>query len=174
MNDLVKVLTTQEERIQGFVDELARAISGSQRVMTAGNGGSSAIASHMVADIMKTVGRFDLPSAICLTDNVPLLTAMANDISYVDALANIAALHHVNEEDLVVIVSSSGNSENVVNLARMSLSRGARVYAMVGFNGGRLAGMLDSNHVLHVDSYDYGVVEDVHHHVIHRLVRALK
>jgi phosphoheptose isomerase len=174
MSGLVEVLTAQEERLASFTEDLARSIAGSQRVLTAGNGGSSAIASHMVADVMKTVGRFDLPSAICLTDNVPLLTAMSNDISYVDALANIAALHHVCEDDCVVIISSSGNSDNVVNLARMSLSRGATVYAMVGFQGGRLASMLEDRYVLHVKSNDYGVVEDVHHHVVHRLVRALK
>lgn len=174
MSELTDVLLAQEERIGEFTEDLARAIAGSSRVMTAGNGGSSSIASHLVADVMKTVGRFDLPSVMCLTDNVPLLTAMANDISYVDALANIAALHHVNEEDLVVIVSSSGNSDNVVNLARMALSRGASVYAMVGFSGGRLASMLEPKYVLHVRSHDYGVVEDVHHHVIHRIVRALK
>ena len=173
MSELVKVLQDHERVISSFSAALSNAVKSSKRVITAGNGGSAAIASHMVVDIMKTSKRFDLPSVICLNDNVPLLTAIANDVSYEDSLSLAADLHKVGEGDLVVIVSSSGNSKNVVGLARLAMSRGATVYAMTGFTGGILL-HLPIHVCLHIESNDYGVVEDVHHHIMHRLVKELQ
>lgn len=160
--------------IDDFATTLAPKIKESRRLIVAGNGGSSAIASHLVADVMKTTGRFDMPSVINLTDNVPLLTAFSNDVAYVDALSEMAYRHGVGDDDVVLIISSSGNSQNVVNLAHMTLSRAAPTYAMVGFDGGRLKNLLTDEYVLHIKSNDYGIVEDLHHIAMHALMNALK
>ena len=170
--ELINALIQHESQIEDFVLQLSSDIVKAARVFVAGNGGSAAIASHMVTDIMKTTMRFDLPSVICLSDSIPLLTALANDVAYDQCLSEAANLHHVGTGDLVVLISSSGNSSNVLNLARMAKYRNATVVGMTGFGGGILPSL--SSRSLVIDVNDYGVVEDIHHHVIHCLVRALR
>ncbi len=124
---------------------------------------------------MKTSKRFDLPSVICLSDNIPLLTAIANDISYDDTFAEAANLHHIRSRDMAIVISSSGNSKNVVNFAKLAVDRGATLFTMTGFAGGILREIGSKHGVsLHIDVNDYGIVEDIHNHVIHRLVKELQ
>lgn len=135
-------------------------------VWVAGNGGSAAIANHTVCDCSKGTYTEDSPPlrAISLVSNMPLLTAIGNDISY-DAVFSEPLKYYLTEKDALLVVSSSGNSPNVVNACEYANAKGVPTVAFVGFKGGRLKEI--ARHVIHVDVQNYGIVEDTHQSLIH-------
>lgn len=156
-----------------LVDELAgrlyRAYKDGKQVFVMGNGGSASTASHMAADLAKnTIGanmrRFRIMS---LNDNVPLMTALSNDLGYhrvfTEQLMNL-----IRPGDVLVVISGSGNSPNVLRAVDYARNECAQVVGLLGFSGGRAAELCDTAIV--VDSEDYGVIEDAHLILNHILV----
>jgi D-sedoheptulose 7-phosphate isomerase len=126
-----------------------------------GNGGSASTATHFACDLSKATiveGRARL-RVTSLTDNVALLTAWANDTSYQDVFAEQLA-NLLNPGDVVVAISASGESANVLAAVEQARARGAVTVALVGFSGGQLKRVVDA--AVHVPSMSYGVVEDCH------------
>lgn len=152
------------ESVYGFI----KAIRDSDHVIVAGNGGSSATASHFAQDLMKGCHI----KAICLTDNTGLLTAYSNDDSYGSALTNIADRMGVTEKTLAVVLSGSGKSANVLSLASKCRKFGLRVVALTGFDGGTLKNLCDIN--VHVPLDDMETVESIHSMILHYVVKELK
>jgi len=139
----------------------------------AGNGGSAAIADHTVCDCSKGT---HLPGAapfrtVSLAANGPLLTALANDISY-DAVFVEPLKYYLREGDAVLLVSASGNSPNVVAACDHANERGVPTIAFTGFSGGALARR--ARHVVHVPVDNYGIVEDTHQSLIHALTQYMR
>jgi D-sedoheptulose 7-phosphate isomerase len=148
---------------------LYRAYSDGKQVFILGNGGSASTASHMAADLGKnTIGpnmrRFRIMS---LNDNIPLLTALSNDLGYDNMFAE-QLQNLIQPGDVLIVISGSGNSPNVLKAMEYAQSRSAQVAALLGFGGGKASGLSDLNVV--IDSDDYGVVEDAHLIVNHILV----
>ncbi len=145
------------------------------RVYVLGNGGSAAIASHFAGDLNKganIAGRHRF-RASALVDNVPALMAWSNDNGYTAALAE--QLRNVVEPaDLVIGVSGSGNSANVVNALALARQAGASTLVMVGFNGGQLAGPELSHVTIHVPSHNMEQVEDAFSVLCHALLYTLR
>ncbi len=149
----------------------ARAIG--KRIYIMGNGGSSATASHFVCDLVKTasVGSLQPVRAFALTDNTPLMTAWANDTEYARTFAEqVAAL--VEAGDVVIGISASGNSPNILAGLRAAGGRGARTIGLVGFDGGAAQALVDV--AVHVPSRDYGLVEDTHSALTHAITAAIR
>ena len=130
-------------------------------IYTMGNGGSGASASHAAGDFLKGASygldkRFKM---ICLNDNLPSMMAIANDIGwesiFVEPLKNF-----LSEDDLVIGISGSGNSKNVVNALEYANANGATTVAMSGFKGGKISQIATIN--LHAPVMDMEVTEDVH------------
>lgn len=147
--------------ITAFIDALAAAREHGCTVFIAGNGGSASTASHMATDLAsrKAGGTTGL-RAIALTD-AAMLTAAANDHGYPDAfVAQLESLYRPG--DLLVVISASGRSPNIVAAARWVKARQGTVLGMVGFDGGALMALCDV--VLHVPTAagEYGPVEDIH------------
>jgi D-sedoheptulose 7-phosphate isomerase len=94
-----------------------------------------------------------------LTDNVPLVTAIANDLGYEHIFTEQLAVF-ARPGDLLVVVTGSGNSANVVNVARKAREMGLRTAGMLGFAGGEVLSLLDTP--LLVPDFNYGFVEDLH------------
>ena len=114
------------------------------QVFTLGNGGSAANASHIACDLSKSCIREDLPRfrVISLVDNVPLATAWANDTSYENIFA--AQLENLLQpQDIVIALSGSGRSPNVIQAVRLALRRGATVIGLTGYDGGLLKDLAD-------------------------------
>ena len=161
------------EDLQALYRELQRVRSEGRQLFVLGNGGSAASATHWACDFGKgaTVPgqrRFRVQS---LADHVAWHTALANDVAYVDALAE-QLLNGVDQGDLVVLLSVSGDSENLVRACQAAQGAGALVVAIVGAARGRLATLADQAIVL--ASRDYGVVEDLHmtiNHVLSQFIR---
>ena len=148
---------------------LYRAYSDGKQVFILGNGGSASTASHMAADLGKnTIGpnmrRFRIMS---LNDNIPLLTALSNDLGYDNMFAE-QLQNLIQPGDVLIVITGSGNSPNVLKAMEYAQSRSAQVAALLGFGGGKASKLSDLN-VL-IDSDDYGVVEDAHLIVNHILV----
>ncbi len=153
-------------------EDIARAaalVRAADLTLCVGNGGSSSLASHAVQAILKpdyVAGGGG--AAVCLTDNVPTLTAHANDGGWPNALLEMAKpFFDVTPRMALFLISSSGRSENVVNLARYA--RGNfdwPIVTLTGFDGEPLRSL--STVSLHVHSKDYEVIEPAHDAIIHR------
>ena len=142
-------------------------------VFVVGNGGSAATASHFACDLAKGTRTEGLPAfrVIPLTDNVPLLTAWANDTSYDRVFAEqLAAL--VRRGDVVVAISASGNSPNILAAAGVARGAGATTIALSGRSGGRLSRLADLAICVPADPIEQ--VEDAHVIVAHSLCVALR
>lgn len=142
-------------------------------VFLMGNGGSAATASHFVCDLAKGTRAEGLPAfrAVALNDNVPLLTAWANDTSYERVFAEqIAAL--ARPRDVVVLISASGNSPNVLAAVEAARCAGATTVALTGKTGGRLARCVDLS--IRVPAGSIEQVEDAHLIIAHSLCVALR
>jgi len=139
-------------------------------IWLAGNGGSAAIADHSVCDLAKgtyTEGRKPV-RAVSLSADGPLLTALGNDISYDDVYAE-PLKYYLRDTDALLVVSSSGNSENVVRAVAAANEKDVPTIAFTGFSGGRLKDL--ARHVVHVPVENYGIVEDIHQSLIHVLTQ---
>ena len=142
------------------VELVAAAYFDGRKILTCGNGGSASTASHYITDWNKMVhlntGRKF--RGVCLSDNVGLLTAYANDISYDDVFSGqIEAL--MDEGDLLVALSVSGNSPNVVKAIDATRRAGGSVLGLVGYDGGQVLSLCD--HCIWVPSLDMQLCEDV-------------
>jgi D-sedoheptulose 7-phosphate isomerase len=147
------------------------------QLFVAGNGGSAATASHMAADFGKTMlGRRIANDArrfrvISLTDNVPLMTAYANDISFDEIFAQqLRGL--AREGDGLMIVSASGNSPNILRALNAAKEMQVETLGLLGFDGGAARALVD--HAVTVPSAHYGYVEDAHGLIMHLVTDALK
>jgi D-sedoheptulose 7-phosphate isomerase len=130
-------------------------------------------ASHMAADLGKNtiqphMRRFRIAS---LNDNTAVLTALANDLGY-DHVFDEQLTNFVRAGDVLIVISASGNSQNVLNAMRYARRESAEVIGLLGFDGGEAATLADLAVV--VPSDDYGVVEDVHLIINHMLVDFFK
>ena len=137
-------------------------------VYTAGNGGSASTASHFVADLQKLTIVDGLPrlKALSFCDNIPTTTAWSNDKSYADVFSEQAKTF-ICDSDVVICISGSGNSENVLRLAEYARSTGATVLGLIGYDGGRLKEKVDLP--LIVPSANMQIIEDLHLAVCHML-----
>jgi len=131
-----------------------------------GNGGSASIANHLACDHGKLLASDTdlLPRVQSLAANMEVITAIANDISYDEVFVHQLRLL-AEKGDVLMTISSSGNSENVVRAATWAKNKGLKIIALTGFNGGRTAKLATVN--LHVDGDNYGIIEDVHQSLMH-------
>jgi D-sedoheptulose 7-phosphate isomerase len=155
------------------LDLLLRARASGNRVYVMGNGGSAAIASQFVCNFSKTAqltGYRPLRS-FALVDNTPSLTAWSNDVEYPEVFARqLRAL--LDADDLVIAISSSGQSPNILAGLRAAKELGAHTVALVGFDGGAAKAIADIS--IHVPQHSYGLVEDTHMAIGHALTLALQ
>lgn len=161
-----------ESSVAGCFDALWSAWEQDRTVFVIGNGGSASTASHMANDLAKQAhvpGRKPL-RAHALTDSVEALTAIANDAGYENVFA--AQLKtHARAGDLLILISCSGNSPNLVKAIEVAKRLGLSTLAFGGLDGGRTRDLCD--HYVHVRSYDYGHIETAHVLIEHLLTKLL-
>lgn len=142
-------------------------------VWVCGNGGSAAIAAHVGCDFGKTAARADTRpvKALSLSNNTAFMTAIANDLSF-DETFSRQLDSVVAAGDVVLLISGSGNSKNMLRAAKLAHERGAKVVGLLGFDGGKLKALCDE--FLLIASDQYGVIEDMHMAVAHIVTFYLK
>lgn len=174
LSDLKKYLDQLEiGQIEQAADLLWEAYNQKKMVYIAGNGGSSATATHMACDLSKTVRGHKGDAAwpgfkvISLSDNSSLVSAWSNDTSYEIAYGEILS-NLGNSGDLLIAISSSGNSANILYAVSVAKKLGLKTIGISGFGGGKLAQAVDVS--ISTDSSGYGPVEDLQLIVNHMLV----
>lgn len=161
------------EMIDELVSILHEARQSQRQVFIMGNGGSAATASHFVADLAKNTRVEGWPSfrVIGLTDNMAMLSAYANDEGYENVFAQQLA-NLVRPGDVVVAISASGNSPNVLRAIDLANHTRARTIGMTGFDGGKLGSLVETH--IHVPSRIIEQVEDVHLMIEHLVCKTLR
>ncbi|MDO8659010.1 MAG: SIS domain-containing protein [Candidatus Parcubacteria bacterium] len=154
-----------KDKIEFIIDVLVTAYKKDRKVFILGNGGAASTSSHMACDLGKgtlqrmydnTERRFRV---ISLTDNVALMTAFANDLSFDDIFVQ-QLRNLVETDDVVIALSGSGNSPNVVKAVEYAKSCGAKTIGILGFKtGGKLGNIVDYSII--VNSNHYGPIEDI-------------
>jgi D-sedoheptulose 7-phosphate isomerase len=155
------------------IDLLHSARLSGRQVFIMGNGGSASTASHFVCDLSKNTRCDGWPhfKVIGLTDNMALFSAYANDEGYENVFSQqLASL--LMPEDIVIAISASGNSKNILNAVLYAKSQNAITVGFTGFDGGSLAALTDIN--IHVNSSIIEHVEDIHLILEHMVVKALR
>lgn len=159
--------------IEQVISVLQSARLAGRQVFIIGNGGSAATASHLACDLAKNARLAGWPPfrVLALTDNVPLLTAYANDEGYDQVFAQQLA-NFVQADDVVLAISTSGNSPNILRAVELAARCGALGVAWTGFAGGQLASLAHVH--LNVPSQSVPQVEDVHAILAHLITNALR
>ena len=157
--------------LERMVNVLAAAQEEGKKIFICGNGGSAALASHLACDLNKTSSvRGRKFRAMALTDSMPLVSAWANDSGYRDVFKNQLS-NFISEGDVLIAISSSGNSGNVIAAVELAREHGAKTLGLLGFGGGHLRELVEC--ALSLQEGEYGIVEDAHAVVCHLLVNLL-
>lgn len=158
--------------VDKVVETLANANQTGQTVYICGNGGSAATATHFGCDLAKRPIVAGQPRyrVISLTDNTALMTALSNDIGYDDVFAE-QLLPLVRKGDVLIGISGSGNSRNVLKAVDVAKAAGAITVGFSGYDGGKLAPMVDIS--VHIPSFNMAMVEDVHLMLEHAICERL-
>lgn len=162
-----------QELITEVINILQKARMQRNQVFIMGNGGSASTASHFVCDLAKNTRHEGLPHyrVIGLTDNMAIFSAYANDEGYENVFAQQLA-NLIQPGDVVIGISASGNSQNVLNAIQSAKRETVTTIAFTGFDGGRLGPMVDIN--IHVKSNIIEHVEDIHLMLEHMIVKTIK
>lgn len=166
LHEAVKSLDIK--RIDQAFEVLLNASRSGKKILLAGNGGSAAIADHLSCDFGKgTLSPNQSPLRVfSLSANGPILTAIANDYGYEQIFSTQVEMYG-NEGDVLITISSSGNSPNIVKALEMGREKGLTTIALTGFSGGKCRELCDIS--LHFDFRNYGIVEDCHQIVLQSL-----
>lgn len=174
---LLKNLPTVE--IAKAVNILQAAFERDGRIYAIGNGGSLALATHWVADFNKTVFSHNLNEqqrrfqAIRLPTTEEELTAWANDVGYDMVFAGPLG-NYIQETDVLIAISSSGNSESIIRAVNLARSHQVPVIGISGFDGGRLNSLSDAKILITTPPGQYELVEGVHAVILHILTKYFK
>jgi len=177
LDEVAKTLERMEKdlpfKAEEIVSALVKARDSGKHIYICGNGGSASTASHMASDLNKGANRKDAPrfKAVALTDNIPAMLAWANDLSYDDIFVE-QLKNHLEEGDVVVGISGSGNSPNVLKALHYANDKGALTIGLSGFGGGKLAQVAKTCYV--VPNNTMQQIEDLHLVIEHMLSLILR
>lgn len=160
-----------EDEIEKAFSAFDLCINSCGRIFVAGNGGSAAIADHLLCDFKKGTQSelHDCLPVHSLVGDMALVTAIANDLSYSDIFSYQLKLENLGSGDLLILISSSGNSPNIIKAAGYAKIENVKIIGFTGFDGGLLRKMADIS--FHVPVQNYGIIEDCHQAVMHYLAQ---
>ena len=172
--ELIKCINKSEiKNLSKAKNILEKKYRNNNNIFVCGNGGSAAIANHFECDHKKILFETKKikPRIISMCSNNSLITAISNDHSYEDIF--IKQLEYLSKKgDLLITISSSGNSENIIKAIKFAKKSKIKVISFTGFDGGRSKKLCDIN--LHVNSKNYGIIENLHHAYMNILSQFIK
>ena len=147
--------------------------SSSSKILICGNGGSAAIANHFACDHQKILYSTKKlkPFFVSLNSNAPLMTAISNDNNY-ESIFSDQVMQIGNKKDILITISSSGNSKNVTKAIKIAKKLGLKTISFTGFSGGATKKL--ANYNIHIQSFNYGIVESLHHTLMNIISQFLK
>lgn len=171
-NEIIRVLNNIDSNqiddcVKSLSTKILHSFSNKGKVLICGNGGSAAEAEHFAAELVckfKKV-RQALP-ALALHSNIPTVTAISNDFNFEDIFSrNLQALG--NKSDILVVMSTSGNSQNIINVLQSAKKMGIYTFALLGKDGGKIKSMPDDSYI--VDSNIVSTIQEIHLMFLHAL-----
>jgi D-sedoheptulose 7-phosphate isomerase len=161
------------ETVEQAIEALLRTHEAGRAIYLFGNGGSASLASHFACDLGKGTSDVAIPRfrVISLTDNIPLMTAWANDLGYEHVFAE-QLKNLVVPGDVAFAISGSGNSPNVLNALRVAKQRGALTVGLTGFQGGKMKSLCDICIIIPSDNMQ--IIEDLHLSIAHASFTAIR
>ena len=160
--------------IISIIETILAAAKSRNNIFIIGNGGSASIASHFATDLVKSASKSGLQLNVSsLTDNIALYSATSNDEGF-ENVFSWQLEQFANRNDLLIAISSSGNSTNIVNAINTALKLEMKTISFSGFDGGKIALMSDVSLVTKSESGNYGPVEDAHSILCHYLARQIR
>lgn len=161
------------ESVNTVLNILEQARFDGKKIFICGNGGSAATASHFCCDFNKGVNdsKTDKYDFECLSDNIPTMMAIANDIGY-EEVFRFQLINKMEPGDILIGISGSGNSENIINAIKYANEIGGITIAIVGYDGGVIKEIAQYN--IHVKINNMQIVEDIHMILDHMMMSALK
>jgi D-sedoheptulose 7-phosphate isomerase len=162
------LLCVSEEKLNQIAEMLVEASILERSIWVVGNGGSASTAEHFETDLsfIRKGNVFPKLRVSALTSNSALVSAIANDIGY-EKIFSHQLFRKADPEDLCILISASGNSENLINAALACKEIGLKSIGLLGFDGGKLAGLVDSSIIVRTEIGKYGPVEDLHLAICH-------
>jgi phosphoheptose isomerase len=173
LDNINKLSNIKISLLNKFILLIEKTIKNKNNIFVCGNGGSAAIANHYLCDYLKLLRTNTTlkPIVTSLSSSVELITAISNDINY-ESIFSYQAECLANKNDLFILVSSSGNSKNIINVAKFAKKNKCKVIGFTGFDGGLLKKIADLS--IHVPLKNYGLSEDSHHILMHILMQFLR
>ena len=164
--------------IKLFIDVLLSARENGAMIIFVGNGGSAATASHFVNDLAFGTNEYEKPFRVMsITDNVSVLTALGNDYGYDDIFVRQLKIY-AKKGDVLVGISASGNSQNLINAFKYASTTGIKTVALTAFDGGKIREIADQGVHIPTGKKEYGPAEDLHmvldHLTVSYLMRLIK
>ncbi len=177
IEDYIKLLTssimeTDMKNLNHAALQILKTIKKGATIYVCGNGGSAAISNHYVVDFLKFFREKTSykPKIVSLSNNVETITAISNDIDY-KYIFKYQAENLCNKNDLIIIISSSGNSANIIELIKFAKKNKITTIGFSGFKGGYLKKNSDIS--IHIEAQNYGISEDAHHILMHAQLQYL-
>jgi len=166
----LELLNTDIKNIKKAANLIIKKIKNKKSIYVCGNGGSAAISNHYICDYLKLIRTFTKfkPKIYSLSNNIETVTAIANDISY-DEIFRYQAESYCNKDDLIIIISSSGNSKNIIKILDFAIKNKIQTIGFCGFKGGYLK--KKSTVPIHINANNYGISEDSHHILMHIIMQ---
>jgi len=166
------IMETDMKNLNQAAIQILKTIKKDATIYVCGNGGSAAISNHYVVDFLKFFKeQTDYnPKIVSLSNNIETITAISNDIDY-KYIFSYQAENLCNKNDLIIIISSSGNSKNIIELVKFAKKRKITTIGFSGFKGGYLKKNSDIS--IHIEAQNYGISEDAHHILMHAQLQYL-
>lgn len=151
-----------------IAEEIVNVILNNKSVWILGNGGSASTAEHFETDLsfVRRGNSFPKTRVTALTSNSSLISAISNDIGY-EKIFSHQLFRKAVSGDLCILISASGNSENLINAVLAARKIGVKTVGFLGFDGGKLSGLVDSSIIVKTELGRYGPVEDMHLAICH-------
>ncbi|WP_440913070.1 SIS domain-containing protein [Candidatus Pelagibacter sp.] len=173
LSELVSSINKSKiSQIEKASSKILETIKKKGTIFVCGNGGSAAISNHYVCDYLKFLRQHTnlMPKVISLSSNLETITAISNDIDY-SQVFKYQAESLFQKNDLLIIISSSGNSKNVKEIVKFSKKKKVSIIGFSGFDGGYLKKNSDIS--IHIPAKNYGISEDSHHILMHIILQYL-
>jgi D-sedoheptulose 7-phosphate isomerase len=171
--DCIKEIQEQSETIDKIIKIIISTKNKNKTIFTMGNGGSGSTASHFASDLQKTtiLKNENRIKSISLVDNMPLILAWANDVSF-ESIFEEQLKNYIEKGDVVIAFSGSGKSKNVVNALKFAKKQGAKCIGFTGKSGGHFNNICDV--IFKIQSNDMLTIESQHVTVSHCIISAIR
>ena len=164
------LLSVSDDELKSAATSILSCISRQNSIWIMGNGGSASTAEHFETDLsfIRKGSSFSKIKASALTSNSALISAIANDIGYENVFSH-QLFRRAEPGDLCILISASGNSENLLKAVSAAKEIGLGTLGLLGFDGGKLMNLLDQSILVKTEIGKYGAVEDIHLAICHAI-----